>query len=147
MGAGRPRKKPAIVVGMDGARLTPSVAVSVADSPLLEPPDGLATPLQAIWRELAPLAVQQQTLVAATVAGFRELCEQLHVKRQLAVALEQAGAASEAADRILRQYVKVAQRLDGTLARFKLTAMGKPEQTAAKPKAASPWAQVAGRKG
>lgn len=143
VGAGRPRKTPAVVVGMDGARFTAPPMPPPSDSPLLEPPADLAKPLQAIWRDLAPLAVQQQTLVAATTAGFRELCEQLHLKRELARALHKHGAASAEADRVLKQYVKVALRVDGTLARFRLTGMGKPEPAAAvRPKAANPWAQV-----
>lgn len=147
MGAGRkpqPQRVPAVVVGMDGAPRA-AAALVPADSPLIEPPVDLTKPLQAIWRELAPLAIQQQTLVPATVPGFRELCEQLHLKRALAKGLAKHGAASAEADRILKAYVRLAQRLDGTLGRFRLIGIGKPEPAAAaKPKASNPWASVAG---
>ena len=145
VGAGRKPKK-ASVVGMDGQRFVPAPAlpVSVAGHPLLEPPADLREPQATVWRTLAPHAIAQQTLVQATVRGFRELVEQAVLKQQIADLILAPKPGTDV-DALLRHYTKLAQRLDSTLARFRLTAMGKPEPSAqVKPKAASPWAAAAG---
>lgn len=152
VGAGRkPRGDKGVVIGMDGQR-RPSVAASVAlgpapedaaAHPLVTPPEGLPDGQQPIWRGLAPHAIAQATLVPATVRGFRELCELVLLKQQIADAIVAAGAATSGMDALLRHYTKLSQRLDAVLARYRLTAAGKPESTAAKPKKASPWAKPA----
>src|SRR4051812_2731686 len=85
---------PAVVLGMDGARLQttaaalPSVvdvvalAVDPAD-PLLIPPAGMPDNQRAIWTARAPHAIAQGTLIPATVVGFAELCEQAAMKAEL----------------------------------------------------------------
>lgn len=157
VGAGRKptRRRPAVVLGMDGNRRDlfatasapgePSpAAVPQQESELLQPPSDLTPAQQDLWRRWAPLAVEQRTLVPATVPGFRELCEQLALKQTLARRIGHLGAGSERAAGRLGLYVKLAQRLDSSLARFKLTGFGKPDTTArARPSAANPWAQVA----
>lgn len=148
IGAGRKPNVPK-VVGMDGkphaAPLGPSLEVAAA-SPLADPPAGMREAEALVWKALAPLAIAQQTLVVATARGFRELCEQAVMKQQIADAIAGVGAATSGMDALLRHYAKLAQRLDQSLARFRLTASGKPEPGAlAKPKAATPWAAV-GRK-
>ena len=113
---------------------------------LLEvPPSDLPAPQRAFWRLWAPHAIAQQTLVPSTVAGFRELCEQHAMKTSLAKKINRLGTCSADAERLLKHYEKLAQRLDATLARFKLTAFGKPEAGAGARRvssAAGQWAEV-----
>lgn len=155
VGAGRKRQKDAaVVLGMDGQRRPAPVAASVvpqlgpapndaAVHPLVEPPEGLPEGQHVIWRTLAPHAIAQATLVPATVRGFRELCELVLLKQQIADAIVGAGAATSGMDALLRHYAKLSQRLDAVLGRYRLTAVGKPEASAAKPKKATPWAKLA----
>lgn len=151
MGAGRkpsPRRERAIVLGMDGARrdvlFTPPPPTA-EEAGLAEPPPDLTPAQQDFWRRWAPLAIEQRTLIPATVPGFRELCEQFTLKEALARRIQRLGPGSERAAARVSLYVKLAQRLDSTLARFKLTGLGKPADTAARARAsaANPWAQVA----
>lgn len=122
------------------------------DGTLAEPPADLKGQQRDIWRELAPYAVQQGTLIASTVAGFRELCEQLAFKRSVAAAITRRGAGRKDAESSHRIYARLAQRVDASLARFKLTSYGKPADagfTAATEKRVptppkNPWATVAG---
>ena len=148
IGAGRKPRPKGVVIGMDGVRrevaapLGPAPVTPAEAASLLEPPAGLAESAAATWRELAPHAIAQQTLVPATRQGFRELVEQLGMKQAVADAINNAGAATSGMDALLRHYARLAQRLDASLARFRLTAAGRPEPSAAqqKPKTASPWA-------
>ncbi len=76
VGAGRkPRPKPAVVLGMNGARLDADQVSAPADdpakSPLLKPPAELTPKERACWKRFAGHAIEQRTLVPATVAGFR----------------------------------------------------------------------------
>ena len=157
-GAGRKpgsKNQTAVVIGMDGSRRpraempTPTdVPVPVQTGPLVEPPADLSEPEQAFWRQVAPLAVRQRTLTEAEVPGLRELCQVYVMKEQVAgrIARAKAGAATKAVDGLLRHYVKLGQRVDALLARFKLTAFGKPStDTAAKPAAVNPWASMAAK--
>ena len=58
--------------------------------------------------------------------------------------IEKVGPTTKRAEGYLRTYVKLAQRLDNTLARFKLTSFGKPADGAGVRKpVANPWAAVA----
>jgi hypothetical protein len=151
VGAGRKPKRPGIVLNMAGARVSatapmlgPAPAVPTESAALLDPPAGLTQVQQDRWRQLAPYAIAQLTLVEATRPGFAELCEQLVMKEQIAAAINAAGAAHEGMDRLLRQYVKLTQRLDASLARFRLTGSGKAEAAAQRKPAANPWTAVIG---
>lgn len=144
-----------VVLDMDGARrpkaelptpTDPPVAVEAGqDSPLLDPPDDLSERERACWRKFAGRAIRQRTLTDAEVPGFLELCQVFVMKEQVAAHIAQAGgAASEDVDGLLRHYVKLGQRVDALLARFKLTAFGKPsDAAAAKPVKSNPWASMA----
>lgn len=154
VGAGRkPVIRRAVVLGMDGTRREDLGAVggglAVAPVPeeldLAQPPTDMTPSQQDFWRRWAPFAIEQRTLVPATLAGFRELCEQFALKQAIWRRLEALGPASEKATPRLRAYTQLAQRLDSTLARFKLTGMGKPADNGgrARQAAANPWAQVA----
>lgn len=142
-GAGR-KPKPAKVVGMDGKPradvLPPSMQGAEAVAPpvvsdLLEPPADLSEPRKAFWRTWAPQAVAAGTLTGETVLGFRELSEQYVIKSELAQVIESKVAGW---DDSLKLWIKVTQRVDSSMARFKLTALGKSAATPKKP-AASSW--------
>ena len=150
VGAGRkPGSKSAVVIGMDGVRrdagpVTPQALVTGEESALVTPPKDLPRDQRKFWTRYAPLAVAQQTLIPAHVPGFRELCEQAAFKDALARQIRKLKPESPAASETLRHYEKLVQRLDATLARFRLTGFGKPaaHASAAKKAAASPWAAV-----
>lgn len=121
-------------------RVPPLDPADVADSPLLEPPASVTGRRADLWRQLAPMAVRQQALTADKSAGFAELCELLVMKDAIAAAIDKIGAEHDDAARLLVQYVKLAQRVDATLARFRLTGDGKVDPAAVpKKKAANPW--------
>lgn len=152
-GAGRkPKPKPAVVLGMDGGRIAtppPSAAAAPsADEALLTPPKDLSPNEVACWKTYAAQALEQRTLTPATVAGFRLLCEQHAFVHELAAEIKRIGAASVVAEKILTQYTKLAARLDASLARFKLTAFGKPADggPARRQPAPGPWARLAERR-
>lgn len=151
-GSGRkPGSRNAVVLGMDGGRRNVEATAGslvVPDGPPLEiePPEGLTDAQVAYWRKHAPRAIRQRTLTDAEVPGFVELCELAAMKNQIARAIEaaKAGAATgEEVDKLLGHFIKFSARVDAALARFKLTAFGKPAM-AEKPKVqANPWAKVA----
>lgn len=97
------------------------------------------------WRRYAPLAIDQGTLTPSTVPGFRELCEQLALKEELAAKMARFGIDGKSGRDRLKDYARIAQRVDASLARFKLTAFGKPDDDAggaAKRTPMNPWAQA-----
>ena len=157
VGSGRkPGSRTAVVLGMDGQRRkehpgptagSPSIAGAPTDDPdsLAEPPADLSPGQREVWRTFAPHALAQRTLVPAAVPGFRELCEQFVVKQAIFRRMEKLGLASARAEGMRKRYEKMAQRVDATLARFKLTAFGKPADatSSARKPAANPWARVA----
>lgn len=138
-------KPKAAVVGMDGRALPPSLPQVEPDRLLLEPPADLEAKAQGVWLDLAGCALHERTLTEETVPGFRQLCQQWVYLRELDVTIQRLGAGTQEAESYFRTYLKLAQRLDGSLARFKLTAFGKPV-TPDKPKVAeNPWAKVASK--
>lgn len=111
---------------------------AAARESLLEPPadlrDGRPAPgvdagllpsEKDFWRRYAPSAIEQGTLVPATVHGFRELCELAAFKEEYAARLAKYGSDGKTGADRMRMYTRLAQRLDVALARFKLTAFGK----------------------
>lgn len=80
-------------------------------------PDELTFEQRQIWLELAPHAMANGTLTAATALGFRMLCKN--------VALERAYAAS-VMDRGGPNHRGLIQRIDAELLRFNLAPCGKP---------------------
>jgi hypothetical protein len=149
VGAGRKPGKRGVVLGMDGRRrgeLAASAPPSPEDVELLVPPADLTEPQREWWRRWAPAALEQRTLVAATLAGFRELCKQGAMAEAYDREISRVGPTTIEGESLTKTYIKLAQRLDSTLARFKLTGAGKPE-TSVKPRqsASNPWAQVGGQ--
>jgi len=152
IGQGRRPAPRGAVYSMDGFSARLGVAGGLGPVPqvdgsvLADPPDGVGERAAELWRELAPHAIAQGTLVPATVQGFRELVEHVAMKQELVAKIVQAGgAAAKDADGLMRHYAKIAQRLDASLARFRLTASGKPEPSAVRVKVANPWAAVASK--
>lgn len=151
-GAGR-KPKTAKVVGMDGKPradvLPPAMQGAAAATAsnldpqpsLIEPPADLSDPRKAFWREWAPQAIAAGTLTDETVLGFRELAEQYVIKANLATAVEaQAPGWGES----LKLWIKATQRVDSSMARFKLTALGKSAPPKPKTTTSNPWASIGG---
>src|SRR5690606_19147176 len=80
-----------------GAGRPPKLAVLPPPPPpdeaakLLTPPDDLTTDETRVWEECAPLAVANGTLTAATLPGFRYLCEVTVRYRALAAIIDAEG--------------------------------------------------------
>jgi hypothetical protein len=110
---------------------------------LLKPPAKLEAPVRAAWRRLAPRALAERTLTAATAPGFEQLCRQWVYVAELEATIARLGAGTREADAYLRQYTRLATRLDGSLGRFKLTAAGQAATAPAPAAVANPWAVVA----
>jgi hypothetical protein len=149
-GAGRkPIGKRAIVLRIGSKSLkqvVPEPLSPVEVAGLLDPPPDLDKEAEKVWRKWAPSAIEQSTLVPATLSGFRELCEQMTVKRALWLRMCDLGIATSEADRLLKRYEKMAQRVDSSLARFRLTPFGKAVDSGAKVSPASnPWARIVGK--
>lgn len=96
-----------------------------------------------MWKKYAGYALGERTLTDATAIGFREFCQQWVYVRELDKTIQRLGAGTKEAEPYFRTYLKLAQRLDSSLARFKLTAFGKPAAPEKPKAAANPWAQVA----
>ena len=154
IGAGRkPGAKSAIVLGLDGVRkpqpprietLPPAVSDDVKEG-LLRAPYWLPEGAKGYWERWAPEAIVERTLTPATAAGFTEMCNRADYVGKLAVRIATLGADTQDALPYLSLYDRMAKSLEGSLHRFKLTAMGKPA-TSDKPKAVeNPWAQVAAK--
>jgi len=141
----KPGPRKGIVLGLNGVRqrsrtapLPPALSVDEASS-LLKAPTDLSAGAQACWTAYAGHALAERTLTPATAGGFRQFCEQWAFLGDLSSRIQVLGAATKEADPYLKTYVRLSQRLDASLARFKLTAFGKPA-TSEKPKpVANPW--------
>jgi hypothetical protein len=113
--------------------------------PLLTPPRGMTRDQRKFWTYYAPFALAQRTLVAEHLPGFRELCEQAAFKADIVKEMKRLKKNPEALSNSRRHYEKAVQRLDATLARFKLTGLGRPADPvgSARKSAPNPWAQAA----
>lgn len=154
-GAGRkPKDARAIVLGMDGARMANPPAYQVPETPgstapadpddLVIPPADLGEKERSAWSTHAPLALAQDTLVPATVPGFREFCQLFVHQAEMSARIAHLGRTSAEADRLVKRWEKGVLLLNAKMKDYKLTAFGKPEAAAIKKKkpAANPWAQV-----
>lgn len=165
VGAGRPPKprEGGVVLQMDTAARREALdhpPASEASRPLseevkssvytdlAEPPADLTEGQAAFWRQYAGHAIDVGTLVPATVGGFRELCEQFALKQAIATRIEKVKPTSKRAEAHLRIYVRLAQRVDASLARFKLTSFGKPAEGSTGGRIikapTNPWAALGG---
>lgn len=153
-GAGRKptrKKKAGVVLSLSGERIDTSVPPRASSrehdevTNLVDPPKKLPKDQREFWKTYAAHAIEHGTLSPGTVAGFRELCEQFAFKEKLAASIRRKGAATLDAQTEMRAYIRLAQRVDASLARFKLTSFGKAVESIPVPKQkpANPWAQVA----
>lgn len=137
-------------MGMDGNRRSPDVELPPAitaeeRASLLEPPDDLSPMERRCWKELAPKAVQRDTLVPANEAGFRALCGLMAQVKIYDAKIALVGPDTLDALPFQKERRAWAKDLNAALKDFKLTAFGKPE-TSGKPKAtANPWASMAAK--
>jgi hypothetical protein len=127
---------------MDGATFVPPPVAAPSD--LAIPPADLSKKEKAAWHAHAPLAIEQGTLVPATVPGFRELCQCLVHQAELNARIQRIGRTSAEAERLLKWWQRGATLLNSKMKDYKLTAFGKAETGgSAKPAApANPWARV-----
>lgn len=134
VGAGKkPKPKPLTMVPRDQRSAT------VDATELATPPADLPADQREFWRVHAPLAIERDTLTAATVPAFRLLCE-LDAKKTMISGLVDKGALGG-----LRVFLQLAKQVEALMARFCLAPFGKPLKTE-KPKAAvNPFAQIAHR--
>jgi hypothetical protein len=174
VGAGR-KKELGVVLNMDGQRrpaaesampaaldatTTPTATAAAASSSssaaelppgaLELPPSDLRADAKKVWLRYAPFAVQQGTLIPSTVGGFRQFCKAMALAETLLKAIHRKGPGTSDAESSLRLYIRLDQRVDAMMGRFKLTAFGKPADSsfagARSPAAATnPWARVAGK--
>jgi len=138
VGAGRkPKDRKGIVLSMAGNRreeLPPALTPEERDS-LRDPPPELSPAEKKHWRRLAPLAMDRDTLVPATEAGFRELCARMAQVEAFDAKIALVGCDTLDALPFQKERRSWARDLNTSLKDFKLTAFGKPE-TSGKPKAA-----------
>jgi hypothetical protein len=126
VGAGRkPKRDPEFQV-LDGR------AAFSSGPDLTKPPADLAEAHQQVWRDWAPRAIDQLTLVVATVPAFLRLCD-LEVKRQAADKKATEGGVSE-----LRIYLQLVKQIEGLMARFRLAPVGKAMAKATRASAPNP---------
>lgn len=147
-----PKPKGRNLLAFSGRGAAQSAAVDPSIAVLAEPPADLSdvppagelttVTAKSVWRLFAPLAIELGTLTPHTVPGFRELAQQYVMKEDAAARLMKYGMGDKSGRERARSFAQLAQRLDASLARFKLTAFGKPAEGAGakKPSAANPWA-------
>jgi hypothetical protein len=105
-----------------------SAGINTAPPPVEEfdAPDDLTMDERRVWLELAPHAFAARTLTKATALGFRMMCRNIVLERQLA----------ESAERATASHRGLIQRIDAELLRFSLAPCGKPMEVAAPHQAA-----------
>lgn len=149
VGAGRKSKTQAQKwlggnAGKRGSRAKPKPAAIA----LIAAPPNLSADQVAAWNELAPHACAERTLVAGTVAAFRDLCEAIVVKRELLeqiqkdgytylkVTIDGAGQEHQEvkAHPLLAQHRGMMQRVEAGMLRFRLSPIGKELLPPEKPK-------------
>lgn len=94
-------------------------SVHAADVPM---PDDLPDPVAAWWMRLAPLAIEEQTLTPTVAVAFVALCELQVLQEEMSTHPMRRGSAD---------HLRVLQRLEMGMARFRLTADGRPRAAAA----------------
>lgn len=129
-------RQTAFVHGQRGAK--PGADLPKLGEPVPMPAD--LTPAQAeVWATLAPHAHVARTLTPATVVAFRDLCEAMVVKRQMAAKIQEDGYTylkvtvdgsgqehSELkAHPLISQHRGMMQRVEAGLVRFRLSPIGK----------------------
>ena len=149
-GAGRkPGVKRWNVVPMVGARAAvpssqPDVPVADPEG-LLMPPTDLGPAEQEVWRDLAPHAIRERTLVSSRVPGFMQLCRQWVYCQELDARIRVLGITSSEADRLLRHFDKWEKALSASMGNFSIRSFGKPAAPEKPKAAANPWGAFGAR--
>lgn len=95
-----------------------------------------------MWRDLAPHAVRERTLVPSRVPGFRQLCRQWVYAATLDARIRHLGITSSEADRLMRHFDKWEKALSASMGNFSIRSFGKPAPVE-KPKTSSnPWGAI-----
>lgn len=128
VGAGRPRRDPTSAwlkgdtVKRGPRPVRPSAPVGAVVR--VDPPRHLDEEGLAVWKELAPHALELRTLTPATAMAFGDLCRAIVFERKLAMsALAAAGA----------DHRGMMSRVEAGRARFRLIPDGKPVVAVEKP--------------
>ena len=123
-------------------------------------PEDLPLLGREFWHRYAALAVEAGTLTPRTIPGFRWLCETYTEMREIEALIKEQGrtfikctidgAGNEHQELKKHPHTtdlnKLRKDVDQGMARFCLTAFGKPAGGAVKkPAAANPWSKVAGK--
>ena len=136
--------------------------VTAEDGPDVRvPPDDLPADQAAVWRRLAPLAIEAGTLVGRTVPGFRLLCKLTVMETSMAAVLADErwtfakvtidGAGQEQqeikAHPLCTHHKGLAQRIESLMGRYAIVPFGKPVGDPPKRKtvAQNPWEGIATR--
>jgi len=136
----RPRRKPVLAVSRP-ANLPQQAPERV------NCPEDLPIDQKAVWDALAPEAMAQRTLTSATASAFRDLCEAIVIKRLMLaqiqtdgmtlvdVSVDGAGVEHQSlrAHPLLAKHQGMMVRVESGMARFLLTATGKPSVEQAAP--------------
>lgn len=142
VGAGRPRKSDdAKWLGGDAGKrgVTKKPEAPPVEVRLIPAPADLSADQAEVWNELAPHACAARTLIDGTVHAFRDLCEAIVLKRQMATAIGEDGLTylkvtidgsgqehtERKANPLLTQHRGMMQRIEAALMRFRLSPMGK----------------------
>lgn len=142
----KPRDEKGNVLQMPGTQGKVPAPIPVLDpgeqAALRVPPAELSDAAKVVWTQWADQAMAERTLTPATAAGFQHLCQQWVYVAALVGKINHLGPDTKEAVGYLIGYQKLVQRLDASLARFKLTAFGKPAISDKPKPAANPWAAV-----
>lgn len=146
VGAGRKPKGYRVVVPMVGHRAPVRPELPPVDTGeragLLKAPEDLPEDVRKVWHHWAEHAIAERTLTTSTAAGFRQFCQQWAYLDSVVAKIAHLGANTTEAAPYLRLFLNLSQRLDGSMARFKLTALGKPAVSDKPKAAANPWAAL-----
>lgn len=142
--------------GHPSAGRKPNEAVAT-DTPLpvVEPPPGLTDAHREVWDRLAPLAIEQRTLVPATADRFARLCRNIVLEAQMAAQIDADGltetkvslqmdekggglqTVEKKAHALLSKLIGIGQRIDTGMTAFRLAPTGRALAAAQeKPKSA-----------
>lgn len=151
-----PKPKGAALLRLHASRLepatTPGVVTSVSEPVPVEMPAGLPDDQKAIWEALAPLALEQRTLIPATAGSFCDLCRAIVIRDGILakiqadgwtfikVSVDGAGVEHQELKRhpLSSEFRGWEQRVEAGRARFKLAPIGKSIAPEQKPQELSP---------
>ena len=126
VGAGRKRTDAAVLLIRGGQSRVPVAPAVVVSAPVAQP-DTLTPDETAVWSELAPHAQAAGTLTPQTAAAFRNLVQAIVVKHRMLARIEADGLVSELrAHPLIAGWIAMVGRVDTLMARFAVTAAGKP---------------------